>query len=92
MSINYLEKITELYAFVSVDEGGEGVIGMTIDMPDGRETFMPFVCADKARMESLKPFAIGIAKSSNKTVKLIKLTNREELEIINQQEGATEHE
>lgn len=80
MSINYLGKITEIYAFVSIDEGGEGVIGQTIPM-GGREVFMPFVCADKDRMESLRPLALNIAKMGNKRVKLIKLTQREELEV-----------
>ena len=79
MSINYLEKITELYAFVSVDEGGEGVICQQIEMPNGK-TFMPFVCADKDRMESLKPLAIKIGKLGNRKVKLIKLSAREEIE------------
>ncbi len=77
---NYLEKITEIYAFVSVDEGGEGVIGMTMPI-DGRETFMPFVCADKTRMESLKPFAKEIGKKSGKKIRLIKFTNRKDIEI-----------
>ncbi len=81
MSINYLEKITEMYAFVSVDEGGEGVVGMTMPV-NGRETFMPFVCADKKRMESLKPIAIDIARKSGKTIKLIKLTNRKDIETL----------
>ena len=49
---NYLEKITEVYVFASVDSGGEGVIVQTVHV-GGRETFMQFVCADKARMESL---------------------------------------
>jgi uncharacterized Zn finger protein len=79
MSINYLEKITELYAFVSVDEGGEGVIGESINI-GMRNTFMPFVCADKERMESLKPRAKEIAKLSGKKIKLIRLTTREEIE------------
>jgi len=78
MSINYLDKIIELYAFVSKDEGGEGLIGMVMN-----GTFMPFVCADKDRMESLKPHAKNIAKESGKKVKLIKLTCREEIEEYN---------
>lgn len=81
MSVNYLEKITEMYAFVSVDEGGEGVVGMTMPV-NGRETFMPFVCADKKRMEQLKPIAIDIARKSGKKIKLIKLTNRKDLETL----------
>ncbi len=79
MTINYLEKITELYAFVSVDEGGEGVVAMTMNM-GGQETFMPFVCADKDRMDSLRPHAIDIARATGKKIKLINLTQREELE------------
>lgn len=78
---NYLEKITEIFVFVSVDEGGEGVVGMTMYI-EGKETFMPFICADKARMESLKPFAKQIAKASGKTIKLIKFTNRKDIEIL----------
>ena len=76
---NYLEKITEIYAFVSVDKGGEGVVGMRIPI-DGEETFMPFICADKARMESLKPMAIKMSKMANKKIKLIKLMTRIEIE------------
>lgn len=79
MSINYLEQITEMYAFVSKDEGGEGLVGMTMPI-GGQATFMPFVCADKDRMESLKPMAMKMAKLGNKKIKLIRLTVREELE------------
>lgn len=79
-SDNYLEKITEIYAFVSSDENGEGVIGMTMPT-DAGETFMPFVCADKAKLEKYKFLAKMIGKHSSKTIKLIKLTNREEIEV-----------
>lgn len=81
MSINYLEKITEVYCFVSEDEGGEGIIAQQIDLPNGK-TFMPFVCSDKARMESLKPLAKNMAKLTGKKIKLIKLIQREEIEDI----------
>lgn len=54
---NTLEKITEVYCFVSVDESGEGIIGQSIEDPNGQIMMIPFVCSDKARMESLKPFA-----------------------------------
>ena len=79
MSINYLEKITEVYVFASVDEGGEGVVGQVVDIL-GREVFMPFVCADKKRMESLKPLAKQIAKDTGKKIKLIRLNTREDIE------------
>lgn len=78
---NYLPKIEEVYCFVSVDEGGEGVISDTIQL-NGQTMIMPFVCADKNRMESLKPLAKEISKMSGKKIKLIKLTCREEIEDI----------
>lgn len=81
MTVNYLEKITEIYVFASVDEGGEGVVGMTLPV-NGRETFMPFVCADKTRMEQLKPIAKKIAQESGKTIKLLKFKQRKELETL----------
>lgn len=81
MTTNYLEKITEIYAFVSVDEGGEGIIGETMPV-GGREIFMPFICADKDRLEQIRPFAERIHKETGKKIRLIKLTNREELEIL----------
>ena len=73
-------KIKEIYAFISTGEE-EGVIGMTWPV-NGRETFMPFVCADKERVESLKKIAKNIAKESNTTIRLIKLTNRIDLETL----------
>lgn len=79
--MNYLDKITEMYAYVSVDESGEGVVGMTLPV-NGRETFMPFVGAEKDKMESLKPIVIQISKGSNKTIKLIKMDNRKDIEIF----------
>lgn len=81
MSINYLEKITEIYAFVSQSERGEGVVGMTMPV-DGRETFMPFICAGKERMEQLKPIAVKMAKQYGKKIKLIKFTNRKDIETL----------
>jgi hypothetical protein len=76
---NHLERIDELFAFVSCDEKGEGIVGKTMQIM-GRDVFMPFVCADKARMESLKPLAKKIAKESQKKIKLIRLSIREEIE------------
>lgn len=76
---NDILRIDEIFAFVSVDEKGEGVIGQTIKIA-GQNVFMPFVCADKARMESLKPLARQIADERNIKVKLIRLSVREEIE------------
>jgi hypothetical protein len=76
---NELLRIDEVYAFVSVDQNGEGIVGHTVQMM-GQTVFMPFVCADKSRMESLKPAAKKIAKESGKKIRLIRLSVREEIE------------
>lgn len=77
---NELKEIFEIYCFVSSDESGEGVIGHSGIDEYGRDIMMPLVCADKARMESLKPLAKKMAKDAGIKVKLIKLTQREVLE------------
>lgn len=72
---NTLLRIDEIWAFVSVDETGEGLCA--IPTAGG---LMPMIAADKARLESLKAMASQIAKMSGKTVKLIKLSSRQELQ------------
>lgn len=74
-------KIEEIYAFVAEEELGEGIIGRTVVI-DNQLVFMPFVCADKARMESLKPLALEIQKESGKKIKIIKMTKRTDLEVV----------
>lgn len=69
--------IENVWLFISSDETGEGIIGMTMG-----NTFMPLIAADAARLESLRPHARGIAQHTGKTVKLIKFTTREEIETI----------
>ena len=78
-------KITEMYAFLAVDEtdGDEGVIGMTRTV-EGRDVFMPFVCADKDRVDSLRMHAEKIGKQANAKIKLVKFAQREDLEVINE--------
>ncbi len=76
---NYLEKITEVFVFASVDKHGEGIVGQTLTI-DGQNVFMPFLCSDVIRMESIKPIAKEMARITGKKIKLIKLTQREELE------------
>lgn len=78
-TVNEIHRIDEVYCFISSDETGEGIIGATREIL-GQTVFMPFVCADKARMESIKPMAKQIAKESGKKIKLIKLSVREEIE------------
>lgn len=71
-------KVDQVYAFISHGEEGEGIIGQTVPIA-GQMVFMPFVCADKARMESLKPMAEEIHRRTGQKIKIIKLTNRKEI-------------
>lgn len=71
-------KIEAIHAFICDNgEEGEGLIGQAIG-----GTFMPYVAADRARLESLKPRAQEIANMLGKPVKLIRLGVREDLEIL----------
>lgn len=76
-----MHKITEMYAFVAVEELGEGIIGQTV-VTDNKLVFMPFVCAEKSTMESLKPLASKIHAESGKKIKIIKMTNRMDIEDV----------
>ncbi len=68
---NYLV-IDNLYAFVSVDENGnEGIVASKLG-----NSFFPLVGADSERVESLKPFALQMAKNSKIKVNLLKFSNR----------------
>ncbi|KKL14353.1 hypothetical protein LCGC14_2516530 [marine sediment metagenome] len=69
-------KITEMFAFVSVDANGdEGVVAMT--SPLGM--MLPLIGADMARVESLKLHAIKIAEVTGIPVILLKFSVREEI-------------
>ena len=71
-------KIKNIHAFVAVgDDGDEGVIG---EMINGVMT--PFVCADEARVESLREKAFEIGKHTGKKVKLVRFSTREDVEEI----------
>jgi hypothetical protein len=74
-------KIESIYAFVSIDaDDEEGVCAANIG-PGG--SMVPLIAADEARLESIRYLANGIAKECNVKVKLIKMTERQELLIIN---------
>jgi hypothetical protein len=77
-----LPRIEEMWAWVSNDQGtndpiDEGVIG--IKTPEG---WMPAVGADKARIESLRPYAQLVAFKTGVPVRLLKFSTREEVEVI----------
>jgi hypothetical protein len=73
---NYLGRIDRIWAFLSLDDGGEGVMAA----PIGGMT-LPMVAADKRRVDSLIPLAKKLAKSFGKPVRLAKFDQRTDVDI-----------
>jgi len=72
-------KIDSIWAFISVDEdGNEGVCAAPIQGLGP----VPMIAADERRLKSLIPIAEHLAKHSGMTIKLIRLTAREEVRVI----------
>jgi hypothetical protein len=77
---NTLERIDQVWAAVSVDEFGEGLCAINI-----RGQWMPLIAADEARLEDIRRWAKHLAATeayTGKTIRIIRLSNREELETI----------
>jgi hypothetical protein len=73
-------RIKEIWAFLSVDprDNAEGIMGAH----EPGQGWIPFVCADEARVRSLRPMAIAMAKASRLGVKLVKFSVRTDVEEI----------
>lgn len=70
-----MPKIEQMYAFVAVQDGDEGIIGFN---SPGSGGWVPLVGADMARVEDYRIIARKIGEMSNIEVQLLKFTNREE--------------
>ena len=78
-SEHFLDQIDSIYAFLSVDEGGEGIIGLPIG-PDG--SMVPLIASDKTRMGDIIPLAKRMAQAGMK-IKLVRFVTREIIEEFN---------
>lgn len=73
-------RITKIHAFTCIDENDvEGVAGFL--GPGG--TFWPMVCADPARVDSLRPVAQQIATGRRVKITLAEFSVRKDVEAIN---------
>lgn len=72
-----LLRIDELYAFIAQDADGEGLPAF---MHNGM--MLPMVCADKARVDSLREMARMMARESGNKITLCRFSVREEIEVI----------
>jgi hypothetical protein len=75
---NYLGRIETVWAFLSIDAGGEGMCAG----PLGPLPVVPYIAADEARLNDLRPLAANCAKRFGVQVRLAKFTKREDVEII----------
>jgi hypothetical protein len=66
-------RIDELWAWISHDEEGEGILGFGA---------IPLIGADQDRIESYRVHAQHIAKMSGKAVRLVRYTTRTEVETL----------
>lgn len=71
--------IDRLFAYIAIDDEGEGVCGALIG-PGG--SWMPLVGADMERVEQLRPVAQMIADQSGKRIVLAHFEKREDVEYI----------
>lgn len=75
---NYLGRIDHIWAFLSLDDGGEGVCAA----PLGGLGVVPMIAADKRRLDSLRPMARAAASAFGKPVRLAKFKDREDVEVF----------
>ena len=78
---NHLDTIDSIWVWISEDATGEGVIAVPLMGPDFGP--VPLIAADKARLDDLRPWAEAMGKRTKKRVKLIRLSHREDVEVIN---------
>lgn len=71
------DSIDEMFAFIAIDDGGEGITGFKSPMG-----WMPMVGADMDRIEQFKPIAQALSNDSGKRIVIAKFSIREDLEIL----------
>jgi hypothetical protein len=74
--------IDTIWLVISTDDTGEGVCAGPLLGPG---TLAPLIAADEERLASIKPWAELIAATTNRTLKLIKFSVREEVMEIKPQ-------
>lgn len=74
-----MPKVTELYAYVAADkdENDEGIPAMTV-----AGNVYPLMGADLERAKSLRPFAQALANKQNQSIKLIRCSHMEVVDVI----------
>jgi hypothetical protein len=71
-------RISEVHAYIVVTENGDE--GIAAFLSEG--VWMPMICADMARVESMRPMARRIAEATGQEVRLVKFATRTDVETI----------
>jgi hypothetical protein len=74
-----VERINQLWLVTYINEAGLETVAQA-KLVTGE--YAPLIAADTARLESMMPAAHGLAKANNLKMRLIKLTNRIDIEDI----------
>jgi hypothetical protein len=74
-----IERINQLWLVTFIDEAGHEVV-VQAKLTSG--DYAPLIAADPARLESMMPAARDLAKTRNIKLRLIKFTNRLDIEDI----------
>jgi hypothetical protein len=70
--------IRDLYAFLAVHaDGDEGVAAAQLG-----GNWLPLIAADPVLLEALRPIAQATARETGVTIRLVRFTQREELEVL----------
>ena len=74
-----IQRINQLWLVTFIDETGQEVVAQAKLASGG---YAPLIAADPARLDSMMPAARELAKTRNIKKRLIKLTNRLDIEDI----------
>jgi hypothetical protein len=74
-----IERINQLWLVTYINEAGQEIVARA---KLGTGEYAPLIAADVARLGSMMPAARGLAKANNLKMRLIKFTNRLDIEDI----------
>jgi hypothetical protein len=74
-----VQRINQLWLVTYIDEAGQELVAQAKAMTGD---YVPLIAADAARLESMMPAARGVAKANKLKMRVIKFTNRLEVEEI----------
>ena len=77
-----MNKISEIYAFISLDDKDqtEKIPAISGPFVDGQQMMLPLIATSRVRLDELRPSVISVIQKSKKPMKLVKFTQMEVIE------------